>query len=69
VTPKHTGRRPEAPVSGAQRKGKGPERRSHDVWRLPSGKKLAEFALSSGFLAPPLMENERERDADRKKLP
>jgi hypothetical protein len=69
VTPKHTARRTEAPSNAALRKGKGPAGRAHDLWRLPSGKKLAEFALSSGFLAPPLMENARERDADRKKLP
>jgi hypothetical protein len=25
------------------------------VWRLPSGKALAEFALQAGFLAPPLL--------------
>lgn len=28
-------------------------------WRLPSGKALAEFALQSGFLAPPLFNVEQ----------
>jgi hypothetical protein len=28
-----------------------------DLWKLPSGKRLAEFALASGFLAPPLLES------------
>lgn len=51
----------------AQPKAKKPERRPQDAWRLPSGERLAEFALASGFLAPPLMENGRERaSGDRK---
>ena len=33
--------------------------RPKDLWRLPSGKRLAEFALASGFLAPPLFESGR----------
>jgi len=40
-----------------------------DAWRLPSGKRLVEFALASGFLAPPLMEDQRERAGGGKKLP
>jgi hypothetical protein len=69
VTPKHAARRPAAAASGAQRKGKGRTSAGHDAWRLPSGKRLAEFALASGFLAPPLMEDQRERDGGGKKLP
>jgi hypothetical protein len=38
-----------------------------DLWRLPSGKRLAEFALASGFLAPPLLES--GRSAAEKKEP
>jgi hypothetical protein len=34
---------------------------------LPSGKRLAEFALASGFLAPPLMD-QRVRQGGEKKL-
>lgn len=41
--------------------------RPKDLWRLPSGKKLAEFALASGFLAPPLLES--GRSAAEKKQP
>ncbi len=29
------------------------------VWRLPSGKALAEFALQAGFLAPLMLEKPR----------
>jgi len=36
-----------------------------DLWRLPSGKRLAEFALASGFLAPPLLESGRH-DGEKK---
>ncbi len=69
MTPKHAARRPAVPANGAQGKGNGLPGRACDAWRLPSGKRLAEFALASGFLAPPLMENQRERDAGGKKLP
>jgi hypothetical protein len=69
VTPKHVVRRPAVAAPGAQRKGKGRTSTSHDVWRLPSGKRLVEFALASGFLTPPLMEDQRERDGGEKKLP
>jgi hypothetical protein len=41
--------------------------RPKNIWRLPSGKKLAEFALASGFLAPPLLEG--GRSAAEKKQP
>jgi hypothetical protein len=41
--------------------------RPQDLWRLPSGKKLAEFALAFGFLAPPLLES--GRSAAEKKQP
>jgi len=67
VTPKHAARRPAVVGPGAQRKGKGRISTGYDAWRLPSGKKLAEFALASGFLAPPLMEGQRARDGAGKK--
>ena len=67
MTPKHAARRPAVVAPGAQRKGKGRISAGYDAWRLPSGNRLAEFALASGFLAPPLMEDERERDGARKK--
>jgi hypothetical protein len=41
--------------------------RPKDLWRLPSGKRLAEFALASGFLAPPLLVS--GRSAAEKKEP
>lgn len=61
MIPKHVTRQPSV---GAPRNAKG--KHAGDNWRLPSGKKLAEFALASGFLAPPLLErrpatNTRER--------
>ena len=40
-----------------------------NTWRLPSGKRLAEFALESGFLAPPLMQRRGGLEAGEKKLP
>jgi hypothetical protein len=40
-----------------------------NTWRLPSGKRLAEFALESGFLAPHLMEHHAESNEGEKKLP
>ena len=43
------------------RKPKSPADRLNGFWRLPSGKRLAEFVLASGFLAPPLMNDGRER--------
>jgi hypothetical protein len=49
-----------------QRKPEIPAR-AQDLWRLPSGKGLAEFALASGFLAPPLLES--GRSAAEKKEP
>jgi hypothetical protein len=53
---------------GVPRKQSGP---LDDTWRLPSGKKLAEFALACGFLAPPLIEKaekNRGRTSVEKKL-
>jgi hypothetical protein len=67
VTPKHAARLPAVVGPGAQRKGKGRISAGYDAWRLPSGKRLVEFALASGFLAPPLMDVQRERDAAGKK--
>ena len=69
MTPKHAARRPVVGAPVAQRKGKGRTRARHDAWRLPSGKRLVEFALASGFLTPPLMEDQREREGGGKKLP
>lgn len=44
--------------SRAQRKLRSPAPNGlRDFSRLPSGRTLAEFALASGFLAPPLMSN------------
>jgi hypothetical protein len=68
VTPKHAARRPAIASPDAQRKGRGRTNNGQDAWRLPSGKRLAEFALASGFLAPPLMEDQRVRHAAEKKL-
>ncbi len=67
MTPKHAARPPAVVAPGVQRKGKGRINAGYDAWRLPSGKRLAEFALASGFLAPPLMESQRERDGAGKK--
>ena len=67
MSPKHAARRPAVRTPGAQRKGKGSINNVHDAWRLPSGKRLAEFALASGFLAPPLMD-QRVRQGGEKKL-
>jgi hypothetical protein len=39
-----------------------------NTWLLPSGKKLAEFALESGFLSPHLMQHGAESNAAEKKL-
>ncbi len=36
------------------------------IWRLPSGKDLAEFALQAGFLAPLMLERPKLK---RKKAP
>jgi hypothetical protein len=59
VTLKQSTRPPAVPGGGARRKAKRPRSHAYDAWQLPSGKRLAEFALDSGFLAPPLMENNR----------
>ena len=67
MTPKHSVRRPAVAEPGAQRKRKSRINAGYHAWRLPSGKRLAEFALASGFLAPPLMEDQRERDGAGKK--
>jgi hypothetical protein len=42
-------------VSAGERDGPFEDRDGSLDWRLPSGQTLAEFALRSGFLAPPLM--------------
>ncbi|HKX00504.1 MAG TPA: hypothetical protein VJN43_22385 [Bryobacteraceae bacterium] len=41
--------------------------RATDAWRLPSGKRLAEFALASGFLTPQLLEKLGERRPEGRK--
>jgi hypothetical protein len=61
VTGKLITRRPALP------KAKKTERHRRDAWRLPSGERLAEFALASGFLAPLLMEDGRERGRGERK--
>ena len=53
---------PEGPLASAASDTK-------NTWRLPSGKRLAEFALESGFLAPHLMEHRAESNEGEKKLP
>ena len=58
MIPKAT-RTPAARGRGARRRLKEQPKRRDNAWQLPSGEKLAEFALASGFLAPPLMENAR----------
>jgi hypothetical protein len=68
VTPKNAARRHTVAALDAERRGKGRIKSSHDAWRLPSGKRLVEFALASGFLTPRLMEDQRERDRGGKKL-
>ena len=59
--------RPPAVPGGARRKGN--KVRNHvDAWQLPSGKRLAEFALATGFLAPPLMEANRNGRREKSAL-
>ncbi len=41
--------------AGGRRRVKQPRNRAISKWQLPSGKGLADFALASGFLAPPLL--------------
>ena len=65
---KHSMRRQVNSPPGVPRKQSSP---LDDTWRLPSGKKLAEFALACGFLAPPLIEKaekNRGRSSVEKKL-
>jgi hypothetical protein len=57
VTSKRSKRRSAVPGSGARHKASKAQNHSDGAWQLPSGKRLAEFALASGFLAPPLMES------------
>ena len=64
MIPKHVTRRPSA---GAARRANG--KHAGDIWRLPSGKKLAEFALASGFLAPPLLEKRHAPSTREGKIP
>jgi len=59
VTSKRPARPPAIAASGPGRKARKLPSRNVEAWQLPSGKRLAEFALASGFLAPPLMENSR----------
>jgi hypothetical protein len=68
VSPKQVARRQSAQTPRSQRKAKSPVGSFNGFWRLPSGKRLAEFALASGFLAPPLMNDRRERSAAEKKV-
>ena len=37
-------------------------------WSLPSGQSLVEFALRSGFLAPPLLGRKKSRGSGRTPL-
>src|SRR5579872_6051578 len=63
LTPKQATRRE---IARARGKEQNSQNRPYDAWQLPSGKRLAEFALASGFLAPPLMENARRPVRPRK---
>jgi hypothetical protein len=69
VTLRDDQRRRTAQLSGPKRKRGNAGSGSKDTWRLPSGKRLAEFALESGFLAPPLMEHGAGSNAGEKRLP
>lgn len=62
-------RRRTGPLTGSEGKPGNPGSGAKNIWRLPSGKRLAEFALESGFLAPHLMEHGAEWNAREKKLP
>lgn len=64
MIPKENGRKSEKAARDARRKGQ--RLRGYGAWRLPSGARLAEFALASGFLAPPLMEDDRGNHHRRK---
>jgi len=67
VSLKQAARRLSVERPRTQRRAKSPADPLNGFWRLPSGKGLAEFALASGFLAPPLMKDLRERRAGEKK--
>ena len=66
MTSKQTERRSEAPVGRGRRNGKKLRRPGFDSWRLPSGARLAEFALASGFLVPPLMDDDQNDGRGRR---
>jgi hypothetical protein len=66
VIPTQADRRSEAPANRARRIAKKLRSGVYDTWRLPSGARLADFALASGFLAPPLMYDQRHNDHGRK---
>jgi hypothetical protein len=66
VTQKQAERQSVAPAGPVRRKARKPRRLGFDSWRLPSGVRLADFALTSGFLVPPLMEDDRENRHGRK---
>jgi len=69
VTLRDAKRRRTALLIGSEGKLGSPGSGAKNTWRLPSGKRLAEFALESGFLAPHLMEHGAESNAREKKLP
>lgn len=56
------------PLLAPQGRSAGAASDTKNTWRLPSGKRLAEFALESGFLAPHLMEHRAEPNEGEKKL-
>lgn len=52
-----------------RRRVKQPRNRVISKWQLPSGKGLADFALASGFLAPPLLADLRRLRFQEKQTP
>lgn len=56
------------PATGGRRKARKVRNQADDAWQLPSGKRLAEFALASGFLVPPLMEDSRSGPREKSPL-
>jgi hypothetical protein len=56
----------QAPATKTPHKAKRLRSPGNNLWRLPWGARLDEFALASGFLTPPLMENDRGNRHGRK---
>jgi hypothetical protein len=69
VTLREAKRRRAFQLSGLEGRPASATGDTKNTWRLPSGKRLAEFALESGFLAAHLMEHRAELNEGEKKLP